>query len=105
MISQFAAMALGLAFTRPALTGLFDRALIGRAVRLGAPLALSTLLVFVLNAGDRLIIQRLLGPEEVGRYQVAYVVGYVVVLLVVVRRPGLDPADRADPTTRRRGGG
>ena len=83
VISQFAALALGLAFTRPALTGLFDRALIGRAVRLGAPLALSTMLVFVLDAGDRLIIQRLLGPAEVGRYQVAYVVGYVVVLLVV----------------------
>jgi O-antigen/teichoic acid export membrane protein len=83
VISQFAAMAIGLAFTRPVLTGMLDRQLVGRAIRLGAPLALSTLLLFVLNAGDRLIIQRMLGPAEVGRYQVAYVVGYVVVLLVV----------------------
>jgi O-antigen/teichoic acid export membrane protein len=83
VISQFAAMALGLAFTRPVLADLVNSELIGRAIRLGAPVALSTLFLFVLNAGDRLIIQRMLGPEEVGRYQVAYVVGYVVVLLVV----------------------
>ena len=82
VISQFAAMAIGFGFTRPALRGLLNWRTTWRAARLGIPLSISTLFMFVLNAGDRVIIQRLLGPEEVGRYQVAYTVGYVVVLLM-----------------------
>jgi O-antigen/teichoic acid export membrane protein len=40
------------------------------------------LAIYVLNAGDRLVIQRLLGPAEAGRYQIAYTVGNVAVLLL-----------------------
>lgn len=80
--SQFAAMLIGIIVTRPRLRGMFNRKLAVRAFALGAPLALGGLAYFVLNAGDRVIIQRLLGAEEVGRYQVAYVVGSVVVLLL-----------------------
>ncbi|WFR66462.1 polysaccharide biosynthesis C-terminal domain-containing protein [Curtobacterium flaccumfaciens] len=36
----------------------------------------------MLNAGDRLVVQRLLGPDEVARYQIAYVVGSAVILLL-----------------------
>jgi O-antigen/teichoic acid export membrane protein len=82
VISQFAAMVIGFGYTRPALRGLLNWGAIRRAATLGVPLSISTLFMFVLNAGDRVIIQRLLGPEEVGRYQVAYTVGYVVVLLM-----------------------
>jgi len=82
VISQFAAVAIAIVVTRPALSGLRDVATASRAVRLGVPLALSGVAVFVLNAGDRIVIQRELGATEVGRYQVAYTVGYVVVLLL-----------------------
>ena len=80
--SQFAAMLIGIIVTRPRLRGMFDRDVAWRAIKLGVPLALGGLAYFVLNAGDRVVIQRLLGAEEVGRYQVAYVVGSVVVLLL-----------------------
>jgi O-antigen/teichoic acid export membrane protein len=51
-------------------------------MRLGLPLMVSGLAVFVLNASDRLVILRILGPEEAGRYQIAYVVGNLAVLLI-----------------------
>ena len=83
VVSQFGAMAVGIALTRPLLSGLRNRRVAGRAIRLGLPLTVTALASFVLNAGDRVIIQRILGAAEVGRYQVAYTVGYVVVLLLV----------------------
>jgi O-antigen/teichoic acid export membrane protein len=82
VVSQFLAMFIGIALTRPLLRGLFDWPVAWRAIKLGAPLAIGGLGYFVLNAGDRIVIQRLIGPAEVGRYQVAYVVGYTVVLLL-----------------------
>jgi O-antigen/teichoic acid export membrane protein len=83
VVSQLAAMLIGIAVTRPRLRGLLELRTARRALRLGGPLAIGGLAAFVLNAGDRIIIQRLLGAEAVGRYQVAYTVGYVVVLLMV----------------------
>ncbi|GAA2005821.1 hypothetical protein GCM10009818_16330 [Nakamurella flavida] len=82
VICQGAAMIVGLLLARPALRGAFDRVLLGRALQVGIPVAISGLTLFVLNASDRIVIQRMLGSVEVGRYQVAYTVGYVVVLLL-----------------------
>ncbi len=81
--SQVLAGVFAVVLVRPRLRGLVELRLAGRALRLGAPLALSALSAFVLNAGDRIVVQRFLGSAEVGRYQVAYTVGYVVVLLMV----------------------
>ena len=83
VISQSSAMVIGLVCTRPRLAGLRDRAVTARAFRVGIPIALNGMAFFVLNAGDRIIVQRDLGAFEVGRYQVAYTVGWVVVLLVL----------------------
>jgi glycosyltransferase involved in cell wall biosynthesis/O-antigen/teichoic acid export membrane protein len=80
--SQTVAMLLGIIAVRPALRGLINWPVTWRAIRLGVPLALGGLAYFVLNAGDRIVIQRMLGVEEVGRYQVAYVVGSTVILLL-----------------------
>ncbi|WP_104201258.1 oligosaccharide flippase family protein [Cryobacterium sp. Y29] len=82
VVSQTVAMIIGLIVTRPVLRGLLDWPVAWRAIKLGVPLALGGLAIFVLNAGDRIVIQRILGPEEVGRYQIAYVVGSVVILLL-----------------------
>ncbi|MDD7966793.1 lipopolysaccharide biosynthesis protein [Actinomycetospora lemnae] len=100
VVSQFAAMALGIVLTRPAFRGVVDSALVRRTLALGLPLTLSMLSMFVLNMGDRVVIQRILGPAEVGRYQVAYIVGYVVVMLVGFTSQAWSPriagiADRA----------
>jgi len=81
--SQFAAMAIAMVATRPKLRGLLAGAVAWKAIRLGIPLALSGMAYFVLEAGDRIIIRRELGAAEVGRYQIAYVVGSVVILLLV----------------------
>lgn len=80
--SQALAMVVGLFVTKPRLRGLINREVTVRAVRIGIPLSLSALAYFVLNAGDRVVIQSILGPVAVGRYQVAYVVGSVVILLL-----------------------
>ncbi|MFJ2977242.1 lipopolysaccharide biosynthesis protein [Curtobacterium sp. NPDC087082] len=82
VFAQAAAMVIGFAATRPRLAGLFDRQTTARAFKLGVPIALGNLSYFVLNAGDRIVVQRLLGPDEVARYQIAYVVGSAVILLL-----------------------
>lgn len=83
VISQSAAMLIGFVATRPRLRGLVELRAARAAYRLGVPLAVGSIASFVLNAGDRIVIQRFLGATEVGRYQVAYTVGYVVVLLLI----------------------
>lgn len=82
VVCQFLAMFVGFAVTRPRIQGLWQWRVSGRAISLGVPLALGGLAYFVLNAGDRIVIQRDLGSTEVGRYQVAYVIGSAVILLL-----------------------
>ncbi|AMM22027.1 hypothetical protein AX769_20090 [Frondihabitans sp. PAMC 28766] len=82
VVCQFLAMFVGFAVTKPRIRGLWQWKVTGRAITLGIPLALGSLAYFVLNAGDRVIVQRDLGATEVGRYQVAYVVGSAVILLL-----------------------
>lgn len=82
IVGQVTALTLGLAWTRPRLAGLKDRETLMRGLRLGLPLALAGLSSFLLTAGDRFIIQRMLGEEQVARYQVAFTVGNVVTLML-----------------------
>jgi O-antigen/teichoic acid export membrane protein len=82
VICQFVAMFIGFAVVRPSLAGFRQWEVTKRAIRLGVPLALGSLAFFVLNAGDRIILQRELGAVEVGRYQIAYVIGSAVILLL-----------------------
>jgi O-antigen/teichoic acid export membrane protein len=70
------AMAACLLVLRPRWFARGDRATIQGAFALGLPIALGALSSFVLNSGDRLVIQTLLGPAEAGRYQVAYTIGF-----------------------------
>jgi O-antigen/teichoic acid export membrane protein len=75
-------LVLGTVLTRPRWAGIRDTAVTTRALRLGLPMAMNAIAGYVLNAGDRILIQRILGPIEVGRYQLAYTIGYVVVVLM-----------------------
>lgn len=79
---QVTALVLGLVWTRPRLAGVLDTATLRRALQLGVPLVLTGLSTFLLSAGDRFVIQRLLGAEQVARYQVAFTVGNVVTLML-----------------------
>ncbi len=82
VVGQCTALVLGWWWVRPRLRGAFDFASLGRALQLGVPLVLTSLSEYVLTAGDRFLIQRVLGPVEVARYQVAFTVGNVVTLLL-----------------------
>lgn len=82
VVADAAAAAVGFFLTRPRWGQALRWDLIRPALAFGAPLMLGSLSNFVLNAGDRIIIQRLAGAAEVGRYQIAYTVGFVAVTLV-----------------------
>lgn len=76
------AWVLGLYLARPRWSGLRDWATTRRAFALGLPMTLNAVAGYVLNAGDRILIQRQLDAAEVGRYQAAYTIGNVVVLVL-----------------------
>lgn len=82
LVALSLSLVVGFVLVRPRWRGLGDLPLARRALKLGLPLMISSLGVYVLNAGDRLVIQRMLGPEEVGRYQIAYNVGSVAIVLL-----------------------
>ncbi|NYJ75666.1 lipopolysaccharide biosynthesis protein [Allobranchiibius huperziae] len=81
--AQWAALVLGVIWTRPRWRGIADLATTRIALRLGIPLVFAGLSDFILTAGDRFIIQRALGPGEVARYQVAFVIGNAVTLILL----------------------
>lgn len=82
VVAQYAALAIGLMLIRPGLRGTLDRAWGSRVLRVGASMTASALALFLLNSGDRVLLQRLDGAASVGRYQIAYVVGSVPILLL-----------------------
>lgn len=83
VLAQGLGLVAGLLSVRPDPRRLPARPVVSRAFQVGFPLALVGVSTFVLNAGDRLVIQTLLGPTQVGRYQVAYTVGYAIVLFLL----------------------
>lgn len=50
----------------------FDRECFNKMVAYGAPLTVTFLLVFIIDASDRFFIDRIIGPSGVGFYSVAY---------------------------------
>lgn len=72
----------GFALTRPRLRGALSWRNVGPALAIGGPLVVDSVSVFALNAGDRILLQRIAGAEEVGRYQIAYTLGYVAVQVI-----------------------
>jgi len=80
--ADVAGLVVGFALTRPRLRGALSWRRLAPALALGVPLALDSVSAFVLNAGDRILLQRLAGAEAVGRYQIAYTLGYAAVMVI-----------------------
>jgi O-antigen/teichoic acid export membrane protein len=80
--AQVGAMLIGLLLFPPSARRLMVWAETRHALRVGVPIMLGGLSYMLLNAGDRVVVQLMLGAEEVGRYQIAYTVGNVIVLLL-----------------------
>jgi O-antigen/teichoic acid export membrane protein len=84
LIVQIVATALGLYLAPPKLLRPRDWKLARDALLYGLPLVPAVLCTFVLAAADRLIVQAELGLTAVARYQVAYNVGAIPMLLLGV---------------------
>jgi O-antigen/teichoic acid export membrane protein len=84
VIAQLIAVGLGLILAPPALFLPSDRELVRNALRFALPLVPSVLSTFVLSTSDRLIVEAHLGSEAVARYQVAYNVAAMPMLLLSV---------------------
>jgi O-antigen/teichoic acid export membrane protein len=84
LLMQVVATVLGLAFAPPGLLRRPDRALVAGALRYALPLVPAVLSTFVLTASDRFVVQAELGPDAVARYQIAYNVGAMPLLLLSV---------------------
>ncbi len=66
----------------PSMDHAFDSARVRAAVAIGLPLMPHSVAMWLLNAGDRVIVERVLGLTEVGRYQLAYAVGSIGILFL-----------------------
>jgi O-antigen/teichoic acid export membrane protein len=82
--AQVAAAFLGLLAAPPAILMWRERAVLDRALRFALPLVPTALSTFVLSTSDRLIIEAHLGSEAVARYQVAYNVASMPMLLLTI---------------------
>lgn len=84
LLAQVAATVIVLAMVPPLPLRTGDRALVVDSLRFSLPLVPSMLSAFVLSASDRFVVQEMLGQTSLARYQVAYNVGSIPILLVSV---------------------
>ncbi|GAA2469363.1 lipopolysaccharide biosynthesis protein [Winogradskya humida] len=84
VLAQLAATVLALLMVRPRSFGPGDRTMARSALRYSLPLVPAALSSFVLTTADRLIIQSMMDNDAVARYQVAYNIASVPILLLSV---------------------
>jgi O-antigen/teichoic acid export membrane protein len=95
------AMVAGLWVARGTGMGLPGRALARSAIRVGLPAVPHGLAYYVMSAGDRVIVERLLGLAAVGRYHLAYALGALgLVVLNAVNNAWAPVVFRASPEDR-----
>jgi O-antigen/teichoic acid export membrane protein len=82
LLAQAVAVAAVVVLVPPRAFGRHDRSLVGVALRFALPLVPAALGNFALGSADRLVLQSLLGPDAVARYQVAYNIASMPMLLL-----------------------
>ena len=82
VLAQLLAVGVALAFAPPRLLRLRDMDLVREGLRFGLPLVPVALGYFVLNVADRLMIQDQIGRSAVARYQVAYNIGDLPMIML-----------------------
>lgn len=99
----------GLIVARPRLSPAFDGDLMGWALRFAGPALPAEVAAVAIWFGDRVIIERLVDLEAVGRYQIAYTLGSVMLMLTMAASQawaplihGAAPEDRLAVTDRTR---
>lgn len=84
VFAQLGAIIVALALGPPAMWAKSDWPMVTNALRYALPLVPSSLGAFILTTADRLIIQGAMGNVAVARYQVAYNIAAVPILLLSV---------------------
>lgn len=92
-----AAAILAIAWCRPVFRGWGDELRLLQVLRLSVPIAANSAAGLVMTTGDRVVIERLLGLEEVGRYQIVYVVASLGIVLLLSVNNAWGPAVFAAP--------
>jgi O-antigen/teichoic acid export membrane protein len=82
LIASAGAALAGIALTRALHGGLASRRTLRAALAIGLPTVPHSIAILVLALGDRLIIQAFDGAGEVGRYQVAYALGGLSIMIL-----------------------
>ncbi|NNG38558.1 lipopolysaccharide biosynthesis protein [Flexivirga sp. ID2601S] len=102
VIGQSLALLGGLLWVGPRLQGAFDPHVTRQALRLGLPLVLTSLAEYILTTADRLVVQRWFGSAQVAQYQVGFVVGNAVTLMLIFTNRAWLPRLKAitDPEVR-----
>jgi O-antigen/teichoic acid export membrane protein len=77
VLGQLLGLGVVLASVSPSFTMAFDLSLLRPTLVFSLPLVPQQLAAYVLWAGDRIVVQRDLGPVATGRYAVAYAVGSI----------------------------
>ncbi|GAA2619622.1 lipopolysaccharide biosynthesis protein [Paractinoplanes durhamensis] len=83
-VCQIGAMLIALCIFPPAFFWVRHFDFLGRALLFALPLVPSTLSTFVIESSDRLVIGANLGSEQVARYQIAYNIASMPMLLLAV---------------------
>lgn len=76
---------------RPAIRGVSSLGPTRATLAYCTPLVPHAVALLTLNLGDRIILQRDLGPEAVGRYQLAYNAGSYLILLISMLNQSWEP--------------
>ena len=82
LIASAAAALAGIILTRALGAGLAPRPVLRAALAIGLPTIPHSIAILVLALGDRLIIQAIDGAGQVGRYQVAYALGSLSIMIL-----------------------
>jgi O-antigen/teichoic acid export membrane protein len=91
LLAQGLGLGIALLYTRPSLAGIREVRATASVLVYAVPLLPQFVASYVLNAGDRIIVQRDLGSDAVARYQVAYNVGCFGILLLGVANQAWAP--------------
>ncbi len=92
---------LALLWAQPTLVGISDKSTVTAWFRMAWPAVLHTAALFLMAAGDRLVIEIQRGPEAVAPYSLAYLAGAVGVTLVAATNNAWMPLIFGAPKERR----
>lgn len=97
LVGHTIAAVLALLWSQPVFTDWKKNRRVTSTVRLSIPIVANSAAALVITTGDRVIIERLLGLDAVGRYQVTYMIGSLGIVLMLAVNNAWGPMVFAAP--------